>query len=84
MNIITREELEEDLYGCLDTAIISYNDYVIATFEHSFNGIQVEVYKLLKNQDCIDRNNCKMECIFEKYGFEDTGHAMEWALNKIK
>lgn len=84
MNVLTREKLEENLYGCSDVAIIDYDNYVIATCRHCYKGIQVEVYRTTGNQNGIDRYNRKIEFLIGKDNFNDTGHAVKWALNKIR
>ena len=44
----TREHLEEDLYGCMNAAVLDYGDHVITVLEHCFEGIKVAVYELIE------------------------------------
>ncbi|MCD7777837.1 MAG: hypothetical protein LUH47_04965 [Clostridiales bacterium] len=85
--ITTREDLEMEIYGCLDSAVIDYGNYIIATWVHCFNGIVTEIYKMIETPEetGLGRCECKISLTARKEGgFEDNGHALEWALNKIK
>lgn len=82
----TRENLETDLYGCLNSAVLDYGDHVITVFEHCFEGIKVAVYELVETTEetGLGRCECRLSKIAENKGFEDTGHAVAWALAELK
>lgn len=82
----TREHLEEELYGCMNGAVVDYGDYVITVLEHCFEGIKVAVYELIETPEetGLDRCECRLSHIAENKGFKDTGHAIAWALDEVK
>jgi len=84
--ITTAENLGMELYGCMGSAVLDYGDYTIAVWEHCFNGCIAEVYELIETpkETGLGRCECRISRIARKEKFEDTGHAMAWALSKVK
>lgn len=82
----TREHLKEELCGCMKGAVLDYCDYVITVWEHCFDGIKAAIYELIETPEetGLDRCECRLSQIAEKQGFEDTGHAIAWALTEVK
>ena len=66
--ITTAEKLGMELYGCMNSAVLDYGDYTVETPEETGLG----------------RCECRISRIGRKEGFEDAGHAMAWALTKVK
>ncbi|MFW5668692.1 MAG: hypothetical protein ACOCM4_05540 [Acetivibrio ethanolgignens] len=81
----TREKLESNLYGCLNSAVLDYGDHIIATWEHCFEGIIVEVYEMIETPEetGFGRCECRLSLIERKVGIEDTGHAVLWAIEQL-
>ena len=87
MEKITKaENLAEDLYGCMHSAVLDYGDYTVAVWNHCFKGSIAEVYELIETpaETGFGRCECRISLIERKEGFEDAGHAMAWALSKVK
>lgn len=82
----TREHLEEDLYGCMNAAVLDHGDHVITVLEHCFEGIKVAIYELIETPEetGLGRCECRLSKISENKGFEDTGHAVAWALTELR
>ena len=82
----TRENLESDLYGCLNSAVLDYGDHVITVLEHCFEGIIVTIYELVETPEetGLARCECRLSRIAINKGFEDTGHAVAWALAELQ
>ena len=67
--ITTAENLGMELCGCLNAAVLDYGDYkLVDTPEETRLG----------------RCECRISRIERKEEFEDAGHAMAWALTKVK
>lgn len=81
----TREQLETNLYGCLNAAVLDYGEHVITVLEHCFEGIKVAVYELIETPEetGLGRCECRLSLIGEAQGFEDTGHAVAWAIKEL-
>lgn len=81
----TREHLEEELSGCLNAAVLDYEDYVITVLEHCFEGIKAAVYEMVETPEetGLGRCECRLQLIGEAKGFKDTGHAVVWAINEL-
>ena len=79
--ITTAENLAEDLYGCMHSAVLDYGDYTIAVWDHCYKGSIAEVYELVETPDetGLGRCECRISLIERKEEFEDAGHAMAWA-----
>lgn len=86
MKFTTREHLEEELCGCLNSAVLDYGEHVITVLEHSFEGIKVEIYEMIETAEetGFARCECRLSKIADNKGFEDTGHAVAWALAELK
>lgn len=84
--ITTAEHLGEELYGCMNSAVLDYGDYTIAVWDHCFKGSIAEVYELVDTPEEIGlgRCECRISRIDRKEGFEDAGHAMAWAIEQVK
>ena len=86
--ITTAEKLGMELYGCMNSAVLDYSDYTVAVWEHCFKGSIAEVYELVETpvvtDISVDENGNPLEGYERKEGFEDAGHAMAWALTKVK
>lgn len=82
----TAENLAMELYGCMGAAVLDYGDYTIAVWNHCCNGSIAEVYELIETPEetGLGRCECRISKMERKEGFEDTGHAMAWALSKVK
>lgn len=78
--------MAEDLYGCMHSAVLDYGDYTVAVWNHCFKGSIAEVYELIETpaETGFGRCECRIALIERKEGFEDAGHAMAWALSKVK
>lgn len=83
--ITTTENLITELLGCIDSAIVDYGNYTIAVWEHCHKGSIAEIYKLIEmpKEYELGRCECKISRIERKESFEDPGHAMKWALDKV-
>jgi hypothetical protein len=86
MKFTTREHLEEDVYGCLNGAVLDYGEHVITVLEHGFEGIKVEIYEMIETPEetGLERCECRLSKIADNKGFKDTGHAVAWALAELK
>ena len=84
--ITTAENLAEDLYRCMHSAVLDYGDYTVAVWDHCFKGSIAEVYELIETPEetGLGRCECRISLIERKEEFEDAGHAMAWALSKVK
>ena len=84
--ITTAENLGMELNGCLNAAVLDYGDYTIAVWDHCFKGSIAEVYELVDTPEetGLGRCECRISRIERKEEFEDAGHAMAWALTKVK
>lgn len=83
----TKKELARKLDGSRNQAIMDYGDKVIAAWESRFNKIKAEVYELVETEEetGYPKCECRLALIEKKQdGFEDVGHAVEWALRKIQ
>lgn len=82
----TRENLETDLYGCLNSAVLDYGDHVITVLEHCFDGVIAAIYELVETPEetGLSRCECRLSKIATNSGFEDTGHAVAWALAELQ
>ena len=58
----------------------------ITVLEHCFEGIKVAVYELIETPEetGLGRCECRLSKITENKGFEDTGHAVAWALAELQ
>ncbi len=81
----TREKIEERLYSTHNAAVIDYGDCVIVVEEQRRRGCIAEVYKLVDdpNETGFAREECRLQLIADRIGFEDTGHAIAWALEQV-
>lgn len=81
----TREKIEERLYSAHNAAVIDYGDCIIAVEEQRRRGCIAEVYELVDdpNETGIPRAECRLQLIADRNGFEDTGHAVAWALEQV-
>ena len=84
--ITTAENLGMELCGCLNAAVLAYGDYTIAVWDHCVKGSIAEVYELgdTPEETRLGRCECRISRIERKEEFEDAGHAMAWALTKVK
>ena len=84
--ITTAENLGMELYGCMNSAVLDYGDYTVAVWDHCFKGSVAEVYELVETPEetGLGRCECRISRSERKEGFEDAGHAMAWALTKVK
>ena len=82
----TREKLEMDLHGCMNSAVLDYGDHVITVLEHCFEGIKVAIYEIVETPEetGLSRCECRLSKIAENKGFQDTGHAVAWAFSELK
>ena len=80
----TRERLECEVNTFHNGAVIDYGERVIAVYEHCFKGCIAEVYELIETPEetGFDRIECRLQLIAERSGFEDTGHAVKWAMEQ--
>lgn len=83
--ITTTENLATELLGCMGSAIVDYGNYTVAVWEHCHKGSIAEIYKLIEmpKEYELGRCECKISRIERKESFEDPGHAMKWALDKV-
>ena len=67
-------------------AVLDYGDYTVAVWDHCFKGSIAEVYELIETpaETGFGRCECRISLIERKEGFEDAGHAMAWAVSKVK
>lgn len=86
IKITTAEKLRMELYRCKNSAIVDYGDYTVAVWDHCLKGSIAEVYELVETPDDtgFGRCECRISRIERKEEFEDAGHAMAWALTKVK
>lgn len=81
--LTTMENLECEMNH--NAATLKFGDHVIYTYCHYKDGYKVEIYEFIdepgKDFDAIE---CRISLIDTNGGFEDGGHAVEWAINLIK
>lgn len=70
----------------MHSAVLDYGDYTIAVWDHCYKGSIAEVYELVETPDetGLGRCECRISLIERKEEFEDAGHAMAWALGRVR
>ena len=81
----TMEKLEMKTSGCYG-AILKYGDKVLYTSDTYKGTYYAEVYEFVETPEetGLGYIECRLNRMEREEGFPDTGHAIEWAISRIK
>jgi len=81
----TMEKLEMKTSGCYG-AILRYGDKVLYTSDTYKGTYYAEVYEFIETPEetGLGAIECRLSRIERKEGFQDSGHAMQWAISRAQ